>query len=94
MTHNANEFLKEGKIMTSASDSTCGINLKNGTLYLIAAKSPMIGLCNYVKEYSKMTIVEKRGFAGGYKKGCLCDVIKKKYKIKDPNNYLLYFLID
>lgn len=41
---------------------------------MIAANGPRIGICNYVKEYSRMTIVEKRGFAGGYKKGCACDV--------------------
>lgn len=56
-------------------DSMCGgLELKVGKLYLIAANTALVGICNYVKEYSKMTIVERRGFAGGYKKGCSCEV--------------------
>ena len=46
-----------------------------GQLYAIAGNSQKVGLCQYVKEYSKMTQVEKRGIAGAYKKGCGCEVI-------------------
>lgn len=74
MTDKANDFLKDGRLLTPASDSMCGITLKIGKLYVIAGNNARIGLCNYVKEYSKMTLVERRGFAGGYKKGCPCDV--------------------
>lgn len=45
-----------------------------GQLYAIAGNSQKVGLCQYVKEYSKMTQVEKRGIAGAYKKGCGCEV--------------------
>ncbi len=45
-----------------------------GQLYAIAGNSQKVGLCQYVKEYSKMTQVEKRGIAGAYKKGCACEV--------------------
>ncbi|XP_031625536.1 tissue inhibitor of metalloproteinase [Contarinia nasturtii] len=68
-------FLREGRILTPGIDSLCGgLNLKVGKLYLIAGNSQMINICNYVKEYSQMTIVERRGFAGGYKKGCVCEI--------------------
>lgn len=63
-------------------DSMCGIpSLKVGKLYLIAGNSQKINICNYVKEYSEMTIVEKRGFAGAYKKGCACEVSERSMSI-------------
>lgn len=74
MTNETNNLLKNGRLITPSHDSMCGITLKVGKLYLISANSAEISICNYVKEYSKMTIVERRGFAGGYKKGCSCDV--------------------
>lgn len=75
MSEKAHHHLKDGRIITPSLDSLCGgLELKVGKLYLIAASTARVGLCNYVKEYSKMTIVERRGFAGGYKKGCLCEV--------------------
>lgn len=68
-------FLREGRLLTPTSDGMCGgLSLKVGKLYLIAGNSQHINICNYVKEYSQMTIVERRGFAGGYKKGCACEV--------------------
>lgn len=68
-------FLREGRLLVPSTDSMCGgLNLKVGKLYLIAGNSQNINICNYVKEYSQMTIVERRGFAGGYKKGCACEV--------------------
>lgn len=70
-------FLREGRLFIPAMDSLCGgLNLKIGKLYLIAGNSQHINICNYVKEYSEMTIVERRGFAGAYKKGCSCAVCK------------------
>lgn len=51
-------------------------NLEIGQLYAIAGNSQKVGLCQYIKEYSKMTQVEKRGIAGAYKKGCGCEVSK------------------
>lgn len=75
MSEKAHHHLKEGRIITPSTESMCGIKpFKVGRLYLIAGRDAHIGLCNYVKEYSKMTIVERRGFAGGYKKGCPCKV--------------------
>lgn len=62
-------------MLVPPTDSLCGgLDLRVGKLYLIAGNSQKINICNYVKEYSQMTIVERRGFAGGYKKGCLCEV--------------------
>lgn len=80
MSEKSHHHLKDGRIITPTVDSMCGgLELKVGKLYLIAANNNRVGLCNYVKEYSKMTIVERRGFAGGYKKGCLCEVLKIVY---------------
>lgn len=45
-----------------------------GQLYAIAGNSQKVGLCQYIKEYAKMSQVEKRGIAGAYKKGCGCEV--------------------
>lgn len=68
-------FLREGRLLIPAMDSMCGgLSLKIGKLYLIAGTSQNINICNFVKEYSEMTIVERRGFAGAYKKGCSCTV--------------------
>lgn len=68
-------FLREGRVFVPAMDSLCGgLSLKIGKLYLIAGNSQNINICSFVKEYSQMTIVERRGFAGAYKKGCSCDV--------------------
>lgn len=64
-------------MFTPSEDSMCGVNLTVGKLYLIAGKSSKLSICNYVKEYSKMSIVERRGFAGAYKKGCACEVSSK-----------------
>lgn len=76
-------FLREGRLMTASSDSMCGVTLKVGKLYLIAGNSQRINICNsYAKEYSQLTIVERRGFAGGYKKGCACQVSERKPFIK------------
>lgn len=68
-------FLREGRLLTPSDDGICGtFNLKLGKLYLIAGNSQHINICNFVKEYSELSIVERRGFAGGYKKGCNCQV--------------------
>lgn len=76
MSPKAHQQLRDGRLITPTMDSMCGgLNLKVGKLYLIAGNGANIGICNYVKEYSQMTIVERRGFAGGYKKGCPCEVI-------------------
>lgn len=77
MSETANELLKHGRIFSSDSDAMCGIDLRPGELYLIAASGINVGICNFIQPYSQLTIVEKRGFAGGYKKGCECSVSMK-----------------
>lgn len=74
MTEKAQHYLKQGRIFSANNDGMCGYNFKLGELYLIAASSSSVGLCNYIRPYSEMSIVEKRGVAGGYKKGCECSV--------------------
>lgn len=74
MSEKAQHYLKHGRIFSANNDGMCGYNFKLGELYLIAASSPNVGICHYVRPYSSMSIVEKRGVAGGYKKGCECTV--------------------
>lgn len=77
-------FLREGRLLTPGMDWPCGgLSLKVGKLYLIAGNTQNINICNYVKEYSQMTIVERRGFAGGYKKGCACEVSTQQQQKKN-----------
>ncbi|XP_055618224.1 tissue inhibitor of metalloproteinase isoform X2 [Toxorhynchites rutilus septentrionalis] len=75
MTPHAEKLLKQGKLITPAMDSLCGLHLEANQLYAIAAKDVHIGLCNsFVRKYSDLTIVEKRGLAGIYRKGCPCTI--------------------
>lgn len=78
MSEKARLNLKHGRIFSAGNDGMCGIDFNLGELYLIAGSTPNVGICNYVKQYSKMTLVEKRGVAGGYKKGCECKVCVKR----------------
>lgn len=74
LSEKAEAELKHGRLLTPHFDSLCGVDLNVGKLYVIAGRNLEINLCNYVKEYSSMTLVERRGFAGAYKKGCSCRV--------------------
>jgi metalloproteinase inhibitor 3 len=74
MNEKAKLYLKHGRLMTAPNDAMCGYEFKIGQLYAIAGRSASVGLCDYIKEYSKLTMVEKRGIAGGYKRGCACEV--------------------
>lgn len=70
----AQQYLKQSRLITAPSDGLCGYTFKIGQLYAIAGNSQKVGLCQYIKEYDKMTHVEKRGMAGAYKKGCGCEI--------------------
>lgn len=74
MNATAEGALRERKLYTSASQSMCGVEMTTGRLYFIAGNSQHINLCSFVKEYKSMTVVERRGFANGYAKGCQCKV--------------------
>lgn len=67
------------------SNFTYIIYTEIGQLYAIAGNSHKVNLCQYVKEYSLMSITEKRGIAGAYKKGCACEVSRQL------NQYSLHF---
>lgn len=79
MSEKSERLLKFGRIMTPTSESMCGYNFTIGQLYLISGRDHNVNICNFVKEYSKMTIVEKRGVAGGYAYGCNCEVNNVKF---------------
>lgn len=74
MTDAAQNVLKHGRLSTALSDSMCGVDLEVGKLYVVAGKGSKLTLCDYIKEYQKMSIIERRGFAGAYRKGCKCKV--------------------
>lgn len=74
MNESASRYLSDGKLHTAASESMCGQPLHIGKLYVIAGRSAHISLCSYARPYAHMTVVERRGFAGGYRKGCACDI--------------------
>lgn len=74
MTEAAETVLKHGRLSTAFSDAMCGVNLEVGKLYVVAGRGSKLNLCNYIKEYQKMTIIERRGFSGAYRKGCKCKI--------------------
>ncbi|XP_049532367.1 tissue inhibitor of metalloproteinase [Anopheles darlingi] len=75
MSDAAREELRHGKLYTPSVDSACGRPLEPNKLYAIAANTNQIGLCNYVQPYAELSLVEKRGLAGMYRKGCDCRVV-------------------
>lgn len=75
MSARASKELAKGRLYTATSDSLCGVQLKVGVPYIIMGNSARITSCNFIKEYSATTIVERRGVSGAYKKGCACDVM-------------------
>ncbi|EAU75995.2 AGAP003319-PA [Anopheles gambiae str. PEST] len=74
MSDEARQLLNHGKLYTSTMDSACGIKLKPSTLYAIAANSEQVGLCDFIRPYDELSLVEKRGLAGVYRKGCKCKI--------------------
>uniref|UniRef100_U5EKP2 Putative metalloproteinase inhibitor 3 n=1 Tax=Corethrella appendiculata TaxID=1370023 RepID=U5EKP2_9DIPT len=70
----AERYLKQGRIMTPIDDSACGIKLEIGQLYVFAGSDYHVNLCSFVRKYADLTIVEKRGIAGSYRKGCTCKI--------------------
>lgn len=74
MTPRAQKLLKQGKLITPSKDSMCGLQLEVNQLYAIAAQDIEVGLCSFVHKYANLTIVEKRGLAGIYRKGCPCKI--------------------
>ncbi|ALC47043.1 Timp [Drosophila busckii] len=73
-TPEARHMLRDGRLATPNSDSMCGMQLDIGKVYIIAGRMPQLNLCNYHKEYIKMTINERHGFSGAYGKFCNCTI--------------------
>ncbi|XP_013097182.1 tissue inhibitor of metalloproteinase [Stomoxys calcitrans] len=74
MTEEGQMTLRHGRIISSSADSMCGVNLELGRLYVIAGRGSQLNLCHYAKEYKKMSIIERTGFTGAYKRGCSCSI--------------------
>lgn len=83
MTPEGHKTLRHGRLLTPLEDSMCGVNLQLGKLYVIAGQGAQLNLCNYVKEYQKMSIIERKGFSGVYRKACGCEVSKNINKKKE-----------
>lgn len=76
-------MLRDGRISTPGEDSMCGVDLQLGRLYIIAGRMPQLNLCNYYKDYTKMTINERHGFSGGYSLGCNCTLNRLNHAPRD-----------
>ncbi|KAM7363562.1 tissue inhibitor of metalloproteases [Cochliomyia hominivorax] len=74
MTPEGHKILKHGRLLTPLEDSMCGVNLTLGKLYVIAGQGTQLNSCHYIKEYQQMSIIERRGFSGVYRKACSCEV--------------------
>lgn len=75
MTEKAQINLKQGRLLSGTPQNSCFVGLTVGKLYVIAGKNANINICNtYIKEYHRLSIAERRSIAGGYKKGCACQV--------------------
>lgn len=74
MSEEARNLLRNGKLYTASQSAMCGVQLDPNTLYAIAANTDHVGLCDFIRPYSQLTIVEKRGLAGIYRKGCQCEI--------------------
>lgn len=74
MSEEARQLLRNGKLYTASMSSLCGVQLEPNKLYAIAANTDHVGLCDFIRPYSDLTIVEKRGLAGIYRKGCRCQI--------------------
>lgn len=75
MTEKAQHYLKHGRLLSGSPQNSCFVQLTVGKLYVIAGRSANINICNtYIKEYHRLSIAERRSLAGGYKKGCACQV--------------------
>ncbi|XP_068155885.1 tissue inhibitor of metalloproteinase [Drosophila tropicalis] len=73
-TPEALRMLRDGRLTAPSMESMCGISLDIGKVYIIAGRVPMLNICSYYKEYTKMTVTERHGFSGGYGKSCNCTV--------------------
>jgi Tissue inhibitor of metalloproteinase len=76
-TFNKIKLKRTSIINVNSFDILFTFSTEIGQLYAIAGNSQKVGLCQYIKEYNKMSQVEKRGIAGAYKKGCGCEVSSK-----------------
>nr|ARU77702.1 TIMP-1 [Sinohyriopsis cumingii] len=66
-------------VQTSYYDSTCGVQLKPRTKYLISGFSQdgvlQINTCSWVEPWNSLTVREKKGVQYLYKKNCDCKVV-------------------
>lgn len=90
MSNSSEMALSERKLRSSVHSSMCGRELVPGELYVIAGRTANINLCMFIKEYKQMTIVERRGFAHRYAKGCQCDV--SIYSIFFKKNIIIKYI--
>lgn len=99
MSEKSYEALKFGRITTSRDESTCGVHLKPGKLYVISGRvvslRAHVNLCSFVQRWDKITKRQRKGLKLMYRHGCSCSIrMCSKYgrckKTKDGCNWTTF----
>ncbi|XP_076351162.1 metalloproteinase inhibitor 4-like isoform X2 [Tachypleus tridentatus] len=84
MTKKARQALSHGLIWTAKHDSLCGVSLSR-TKYVITGdvngEKPWLSLCNYFKQWSHLSIKQRKGFRRLYQHGCGCRIIFSRHMV-------------
>ncbi|XP_026476558.1 tissue inhibitor of metalloproteinase-like [Ctenocephalides felis] len=90
MSEKAPHYLKSGRLVSSSSDSMCGVQLQVGETYVIMGRNrSLLSLCDFYRPYRSLTTVMKRGILGMYAKGCQCP-IKTLMRATNESNRLAF----
>lgn len=88
MSDKASVVLKAGRLVTSGSSATCGVQLQPEKTYLITGRvvagQAYVSLCNYITPWTHLTVRQKKGFRLLYRQGCRCEV---RFNSRHVRNY-------
>lgn len=95
MSEKAEVALKSGRLLSPSSDGLCKASLEIGKLYVISGRinslKARIHMCNFMREWGKISKRQRKGFKRMYQQGCLCNIKHCPYrhckKIKDSCNW-------
>ncbi|XP_061606104.1 metalloproteinase inhibitor 2-like [Phyllopteryx taeniolatus] len=70
-----------GSVYTASNSAACGVNLANGTEYLISGRLDNnalldVSLCDFFMRWEDMSATQKRGVAQRYQMGCDCKITR------------------
>lgn len=78
MSEKAVVALKSGRLLTSAWDSMCGVQLETGKLYAIFGKvkslRAVINICGFTERWEKLSKRQRKGLKRMYEQGCNCRI--------------------